>query len=149
MRNMRSIQRRAMLLAALVMTLMTAGAARAQHVPSSYVGKFTLTTPVHWGKSVLQPGEYTIYIESTSSPNLALIEKDGSVFAFRVMSAVSNRYQGNSDALQLRVKDGEFVVQALVLADLKTALVYDSSIDKQNVEEARANTRIPVLVARK
>lgn len=149
MRTMQSIQRGGILLAALVMSLMTAGAARAQHVPPSYVGKFTLTTPVHWGKTVLQPGEYTICIESMASPSLALIQKEGSAFAVRVMSSVSNRYEGNSGALQLRIKNGRLVVQALVLADWKTALVYDSSIGEQDVEEGRANTRIPVLVARK
>lgn len=149
MDTIQSIQRGAILLAALVMSLMTAGAARAQSVSPSFRGKFTLTTPVHWGKSVLQPGEYTICVDSMASPSLAFIQKEGSVFAVRVMSGVSNRYQGNSDALELKVKNGEFVVQALVLADLKTALVYDSSFGKQNVEEARANASMPVLVARK
>lgn len=149
MNTMQSIQRGTLLLAALVMSLMTAGAARAQHVPPSFVGKFTLTTPVHWSKSVLQPGEYTICIESMASPGLALVQKQGSAFAVRVMSGVRNDYQGNSDALQLKVKNGELVVEALVLGDWKTALVYDSSSREQNVEEVRANTTIPVLVARK
>lgn len=149
MNTMQSIQRGALLLAALVISLMTTGAARAQSVPPSFRGKFTLTTPVHWGKIVLQPGEYTVCVESMASPSLALIQKEGSVFAVRVMSGVRNAYQGNSDALQLKVKNDELVVQALVLADWKTALVYDSPSREQNVEEVRANVSLPVLVARK
>lgn len=149
MKTMRSIQEGALLLAALVMSLVTAGAARGQSVPPSFVGKFTLTSPLHWGKSVLQPGVYTICIESMASPNLALIHKDGSTFAIRVMSGSRSAYQGNTDALQLKIMNGELVVEALVLGDWKTTLVYDSSSREQNVEEVRANTSIPVLVARK
>lgn len=149
MNTMQSIQRGALLLAAVVMSLMTAGAVQAQHVPSTFVGKFTLTTPVHWGESVLQPGEYTICIESMASPSLAVIQKEDSAFAIRVMSGVRNNYQGNSDALQLRIKNGQLVVEALVLGDWKTTLVYDSSFREQNVEEARADSSIHVLVARK
>lgn len=150
MNTMQSIQRGALLLAALVMSLMTAGAARAQHEHPSFRGKFTLITPVHWGKSVLEPGEYTVCVESMASvPNFALIQKEGSTFSIRVMSGVRDDYNGNSDALQLKIKNGELVVQALRLADLKTTLVYDSSSREQKVEEVRANVSIPVLVARK
>ncbi len=149
MNTMRSIQRGTLLLAALVMSLMTAGTARAQDVSARFVGKFTLTSPVQWGKSTLRPGTYTIRIDSMGSPIRALISNDDSSFGIRVITVVTGDYRGGSDALQVKVKNGQPVVQALVLSDLKTALVYDSSSREQNVEEVRANTSIPVLVARK
>ncbi|HET7106808.1 MAG TPA: hypothetical protein VFI38_08360 [Candidatus Acidoferrum sp.] len=149
MKTMKSIQRGTLLVAALFVGLMTAGAVQAQQVTSSYCGKFTLTTPVQWRKSVLQPGEYTIRIESMSSAHLALIQKEDSAFAIRVMSGVANSYQGNSDALQLKVKNGQLVVEALVLGNFKTALFYDSSFPEQSVEEVRGEDSVRILVAKK
>lgn len=148
MNTKQSIQRGVLLAAGLIVSLMTAGSGRAQSVPTSFAGKFTLTTPVHWGKSVLEPGEYTIRIESMASPTVARIEKEGSAFAIRVVSNVRDDYQGKPDALQLRNKDGQLVVQALVLGNWKTALVYGSSFREQSVDEVRANSRIAVLVAK-
>jgi len=136
-------------LTVLALILTAKGTALAQDVPPSFLGKFTLTAPVHWGKSVLQPGDYTICIDSMASPSLVLINKEGSAFAVRVMSGVSNDYRGGSDALQLKVKNGEFVVHALVLADLKRVFIYDSFLEGQNVEEVRASASLPVLAARK
>lgn len=144
-----SFRKAAMLLAALAVSLMTPGRAPAQHVRPAFLGKFTLTTPVHWGGSVLQPGEYTIRIDSTASLGRALISNKDSTFAIRVLNRASEDYRGGPDALQLRVKNGELVVRALVLADLNRVLIYDSSLDKRNVEEARNNASVPVLVARK
>ena len=144
-----SFRKAALMLDALAVSLMAPGRAPAQHVGPAFLGKFSLTTPVHWGKSVLQPGEYTIRIDSTASRGLALISRKDSTFSIRVLNGASEDYRGGSDALQLKVKNGELVVRALVLADLDRVLIYDSSLDKENVEEARSNASVPVLVARK
>jgi hypothetical protein len=39
--------------------------AQAQRAHPAYSGKFTLPCQVHWSKNVLEPGNYTITINST------------------------------------------------------------------------------------
>ena len=52
----------ALLVAALLTSLFLAGTAPAQAQHPAFVGTFTLTQPTHWGKCVLQPGNYTITV---------------------------------------------------------------------------------------
>jgi hypothetical protein len=48
------------LLAGLGISLIAAGIAQAQSDLPAFTGKFTSTTQVHWDKTILQPGDYTI-----------------------------------------------------------------------------------------
>ena len=145
----RSILQAIFLVTALAGSLTLARPARAQAVSPLLVGKFKLTTSVHWGKSVLQPGTYTVRIDSTASPIMATIYNNRYTVAIRVMSLGTSNYQNGSNALRLKVHNGSLVVHSLVLADLNTVLNYDSSTDRENVEEAQADTTVPVLMARK
>lgn len=143
-----SILRATFLLAALAATLILAGTTRAQAISPAFVGKFTLTSTVHWGKGTLPPGTYTLRIDSTTLPVMATIRNDRSTFAARAMSLAIEDYTGGSNALQLKARDGQFVVKSLILADLNMVLVFDSSLPRERVEEARADSAV-VLVARK
>lgn len=149
MSNKRSILRATLFLAAMSVSLTLAGAARAQNASAQFVGKFTLTSPVNWGKSTLSPGTYTLRIDSIGFPVMASISKDNSAFAIRVMSLATSDCRSGSNALRLEFRKGALAVQSLVLADLKTVLIYDQSSALENVEEARANDNMQVLVARK
>jgi hypothetical protein len=60
-----------MLFAVLSVGLIFAGTAQAQ-IPT-FTGKFTLTHQVQWSRTVLQPGDYTVTIESIKAPAAALI----------------------------------------------------------------------------
>jgi hypothetical protein len=57
-----------LLLAMVLASLFFAGTARAQGDLPVYTGQFTLSTQVHWGQNDLQPGSYTITIESSTLP---------------------------------------------------------------------------------
>ena len=151
MNIMRSILQTTFFLAAMAASLALAWAARAHDISARFVGKFTLTSPVQWGKSTLRPGTYSIRIESTNHPVKAYISRDDSTsyFAIRVVSFATDDYRSGSNALHLEFRKGSLVVHSLALADLKTVLIYDASPAPKNVEDARANTSIPVLVARK
>ena len=149
MNTKRSILRVTVFLAAMAASLGLAGAARAQDVSARFVGKFTLTSPVHWGKSTLPPGTYNLRINSTGSPVMADISNDTSTFSIRIISLGTSDYHNGSNALRLEVRKGALMVQSLVLADLHTVLIYDASPARENVEEARANASVPVLVSRK
>ncbi|HKM67135.1 MAG TPA: hypothetical protein VJX70_08215 [Candidatus Acidoferrum sp.] len=144
-----SFLRATFFLPALFATLILAGAASAQEVSARFVGKFTLASPVHWGKTTLPPGTYTVRIDSTTSPIMAIIRSDRSNSAIRVMSLATGDYHSGSNALRLKVRRGSLVVQSLVLANLDTVLIYDPSPAQEEVEEAHADPTVPVLVARK
>lgn len=136
------------LLAALAASLILAGSARAQAISPAFVGKFTLTSKTHWGKGTLPPGTYTLRIDSTTRPVMVTIRNDRGTFAARAMSLVIDDNAGGSNALQLRTRDGQLMVQSLVLADLDMVLVFEPLSRRERVEEARADSAI-VLVARK
>jgi hypothetical protein len=61
-----------MLIAALAITAVFASTAQATGIPA-FAGTFRLTTPVTWGETVLQPGNYTITIAAMSAPTAAII----------------------------------------------------------------------------
>jgi len=144
----RSILRATLFLAAMAASFILASAARAQ---DAFVGKFTLTSPVSWGKSTLPPGTYRIHIDSTARPIIAFISREDSTsfFAIRVMSIATGDYRNGSNALSLKVRNGALVVHSLVLADLNRVLLYELSAVKEGVEEAAMAPSVPVLVARK
>jgi hypothetical protein len=145
----RSILQATFFLAALAASLAFAGPARAQGASARFAGKFTLTSPVQWGKATLPPGTYTLRIDSTTSPIMATIRNDRSTFVIWVVSLASSDYHSGSNALRLKVRNGSLVVHSLVLADLDTILIYDPSLAREEVEEAHADPTVPVLVARK
>ena len=144
----RSILQATFLLAALAASLTLAGAARAQYISPQFVGKFTLTSPVHWGKSTLPPGNYTFRIDSASRPILATIRNDRDIHVATVLTRGTEDYTRGPNALQLKTRNGQVVVQSLVLADLNMVLVFEPSPAHQRIEEARADSTV-VLVARK
>jgi hypothetical protein len=145
----RSILRSTLFLAAMAASLTLASATRAQY---AFVGKFTLTSPVSWGKSTLPPGTYRIRIDDpTTFPIMAVISRDDSTSSFGIwgMSMAIEDYRNGSNALLLKARNGALVVRSLVLADLKKVILYERSAPQGSVEEARVDASIPVLVARK
>ena len=144
----RSILQATFFLAVIAASLTLAGAARAQDLPV-FAGKFTLTSTVHWGKSTLPPGTYSLSIYSIGWPVMATIRNENSTVATRVLSVASGDSRFGSNLLRLKpTGDGSLAVQSLVLADLHTVLIYDASPVRQSVGEARADSTA-VLVARK
>ena len=137
------------LLAALLTSLFFAGTARAQAQHPAFVGKFTLTQQTHWGQSVLRPGKYTIRINSTAAPIIGTIRTaDGDAVSF-VVSQASNGNTNGVNALLINEKDGQPTVHSLALADLGMVLIYDPSLTRETVQEARAGQTVPVTWAKK
>jgi len=148
-RSVISISLRLLTLAALLTSLFFVGTARAQGQSPAYVGKFTLTNQIHWGKSVLQPGNYTITFKSTGTPIIASIYNvDGNAVTF-VMSGARSVNTNGMNALLIKEKDGQLRVHSLALADLGMILIYDPSLARETVQEARVSKTIPVTWAKK
>ena len=138
-----------MLFAALLMSLFFVGTAQAQTDLPAYVGKFTLTDQIHWGNSVLQPGDYTITIGSTSAPIIALIRNGEGRPVARLLSGVRGGNNCVVNALLMKEKDGQFWVHSLALADLRMVLVYDPTLARETIQEARVSKTVPVIWAKK
>ena len=139
----------ALLVAALVTSLFFVGTARAQGQSPAYVGKFTLTYQIHWGESVLQPGNYTITIKSTGDPIIALIRKADGDAVTHVMSGARSENTNGVNALLIKEKGGQLTVHSLALADLRMVLIYDPSLARETVQEARVSQTVPVMWAKK
>jgi hypothetical protein len=138
-----------MLFAALFMSVFFfAGTAHAQGDLPVYVGKFTLQYQVHWGKSVLEAGDYTIRVNSTGTPIIALVRKVNGDALIRVISGIRNEQTNGINALLIREKDGRLTVHSLSLSDLGLIVIYDPSLGQEPVREARDSRTIPVMSAR-
>jgi hypothetical protein len=138
-----------LLLVALFASLFFAGTARAQAQSPAYVGKFTLTQQIHWGKTVLQPGKYKVTINSTVAPIIGTIRTaDGDAVSF-VISQASNENTNGVNALLISEKDGQPTVHSLALADLGVVLIYDPSLARERPQEARLSQTVPVMWAKK
>ena len=137
------------LFAALSTGLMFAGIAQAQLGISTFEGRFTLTTQVRWNSTVLQPGDYTVTIESTSTPTAALIRNSSGRPIGRFISGIDDGKRSTVNALLIREKGGQPYVSVLALASLGKVLVYDRALTQEQTMEARAPQAIPVMMVAK
>jgi hypothetical protein len=137
------------LAAALLMGVFFIATSQAQTGPVGFAGKFTLADQVLWGKTVLQPGDYTITIASTSMPTLALVRDGKGRPVARFVSGIDGGRTSAGNALLVREKDGQLRVYSLALRSLGRVLVYDPALAREAVLEARAPQAVPVTLAKK
>ena len=135
--------------AALLTSLFFAGTARAQGQSPAYVGKFTLTQQIHWGKTVLQPGKYKVTINSTVAPIIGTIRTVAGDGVSIVMSQARTGNKNSVNGLLIKEKDGQPTVHSLAIADLGVVLIYDPTLARETVQEARVSQTIPVTWAKK
>jgi hypothetical protein len=138
-----------MLFAALGFSLIVAGFAQAQVDIPVFTGKFTLTTQVQWDKTVLQRGDYTITIGSSSMPTFALIRDNKGRPVARFVSGIDGGPTSAGNVLLIREKSGQPRVYSLALASLGKVLVYDPALAREAVLEARAPQMVPVMLAKR
>ena len=139
----------AMLVAALLTSLFFVGTARAQGQFPAYVGKFTLSYKVVWGNSVLQPGNYTITIKSIGAPIVALVRNSDGDAVTHVVSGASSGNPNGVNGILIKEKDGQLRVHSLALAELAMVLIYDPTLARQTVQQARVSQTVPVTWAKK
>ena len=135
------------LFTALSISLIVVGTAQAQ-IPT-FTGKFTLTTQVQWNRIVLQPGDYTVTIESISTPTPTLIRDSSGRTVARFVSGIDSGKTSVRDALLIRERDGQLRIYGLSLASLGKVLVYDPVLAREAVMEARAPQTVPVMIAKR
>ena len=135
--------------AALVIILMVGGIAQAQTDLPAFTGNFTLTTQVHWDKTILQPGDYTITLGSSSMPSFALVTDSKGRPVARFVSRVDGGDARVRNALLIGEQDGQLRVYSLALGSLGRVLVYDPALAREAVLEARAPRTVPVMLAKR
>jgi hypothetical protein len=149
MRNLRAIAITKLFVAALAMTLVFVGRAQAQGTDTVYRGTFTLTQQIHWGRSVLRPGHYTMTMASIGNPAIVKVQNEDTGEGFRVVTAVREETTGGTSALFLQAKNGRASVYSLSLPQLGIVLIYEPTLAREPVLEARASQTVPVLLAKK
>ena len=134
--------------AALVIILTVGGIAQAQTDLPAFTGKFTLTTQVHWDKTILQPGDYTITLGSSSMPSFALVADSKGRPVARFVSRVDGgdaRAQCAAHRRTERTTSRVFAGarQSRKSAGLRPALAREAAL------EARAPRTVPVMLAKR
>ena len=137
------------LVTALFVGLLSIVGLHAQSVVPAYEGRFTLAQPIQWNTSVLQPGDYTITIDSTATPVFALISTASGRPVARLRSWGRSDSAGSKNALLLKEKNGRLQVYSLALADLGMALTYDPGLAQEAVLESQAGRTVPVMWAKR
>ncbi|MGA2456604.1 MAG: hypothetical protein ABSF85_03480 [Terriglobales bacterium] len=137
------------LFAALSISVIVVGIAQAQQGIPIFTGKFTLTNQIQWGKTVLQPGNYTIAIVSGVDATFATVRdgKGRAVACF--MSGFDSGETSAWNALLLKEKGGQLRVYSLALASLGRVLVYDPILAREAVLEARVPQTVPLMLAKR
>jgi hypothetical protein len=128
-----------------------ATAAQAQGLRPAYVGNFTLPYEVHWGNTVLPPGDYRLSIKSTATPMIAFVRSaEGKAITFVMNGSVDTDPKGQN-ALLITERAGQRIVHSLALNDLGVVLIYEPSLahEKPVVQEARNIRAVPVTSAKK
>ena len=144
-----SISLRLLALAALLTSPFFARTSGAQGQSPAYVGKFTLTQQIHWGKTVLQPGKYTVSLNSTVAPIIGMIRTVAGDGVSIVMSQARTGNKNGVNGLLIKEKDGQPTVHSLALAELGVVLIYDPTLARETVQEARVSQVVPVMWAKK
>lgn len=142
----RNATRLTLFAATLLATILFAGSANAQ---SPFKGKFTLQHETRWGLAVLPAGNYTLTFDNHLSNMLVLRDAEsGRAIAYEPAYNAQHSTESGS-ALLIGVRGSEQVVHSFRLAELGQTFIYDRTLARRAVEEARQPQAIPVIVARK
>jgi hypothetical protein len=129
----------------LLATFAFAAAANAETIAA----KFTLPFEVHWGKTVLPAGVYTISMDSLA--NVALIRAaSGKTFGFTPIPIKAKSDNGRS-ALYVMVRGNERRVRSLNLPARGISLIYPpaTSAEREMLAKADQVQAVPVITAGK
>lgn len=123
--------------------MLLAVSANAQQAPL-YRGSFTLPYEVRWGGTVLEPGDYTIVLDSAEAHGQLIIRGKNGAMAL-APRAIARRAPAGPSSLLVKRDAGRRTLEAIHLAEIDVVLSYgrwgmqDVVLDPENVE------RIPIL----
>ncbi len=152
MRTRQNIGRLALVAAVLLAVGCFGGPAKAQsNLPQAdYQGKFSLPFAAHWGKAVLQPGDYQLAFASGADSMLVIRDaKTLHTVAFEPVR-IRDGANGEASALLISTRGNRHIVYSVRIAELGETYVFDPALARpRRVEEARRIPVVPVLTAQK
>jgi hypothetical protein len=129
----------------LLATCAFAAAANAQTVAA----KFTLPFEVHWGKTLLPAGQYTVTLDS--SADVALVRSVSGKFVFFAPIPIKARSHEGATALYVMVRGNERTVRSLNLPRSGISLIYRpaTNAERETLAKAEQVQVVPVITAGK
>jgi len=100
-------------------------------------GTFKLPVAAHWGKMVLEPGEYAFVVDTTSATRIVTVTSQSTGWTGMILaSAVDERRMSSESELTMAGSDGVTYVKTLYLKDAGVALEF--SVPKAMTKLAKA-----------
>jgi hypothetical protein len=131
----------------LAVVLLATGAFAAAADAQTLAAKFTLPFEVHWGKTVLPAGEYTMSMDSLT--NVALIwSVEGEAVCFTPIPVTAFSDKG-ATALLVMVRGNERIVRSLNLPSRRLSLVYQptNQAEREIFAQADKVQAVPLITA--
>ena len=123
-----------------------AGAANAQ--PATFSGKFTLPYEVHWGKTVLPAGDYSITMDRLDSA--AIVRSASGKAHFVSAFPTSGDSLKGGAFLYVTTNEGQHRVRYMNAPILGKVLIYEPISKTEREEIAKEGGQVlPVVVAKK
>jgi len=149
MKKVQGLTVRKILFAAVSIGLIIVGIVQAQLDIPTFTGKFKLINQIQWDKTILQPGEYTITIATSSTPISAVVRDRKGRPIGRFVTGIDSGNISARNALFICEKGGQLHVYSLALASLGKVLVYDRALAQEAVIQARASQTVPVMFTKR
>lgn len=123
-----------------------AGTANAQTTPAA---KFDLPFEVHWGKTVLPPGQYTISMNSAT--NIVFVQSTHGQTAFFTSIPTRENSSKGAAAMLVTVRGKERTVRSLNLPARGISLIYQpaTSAEREILAKADKVEAVPLITSGK
>jgi hypothetical protein len=134
----------------LAVAITTCGFTAAANAQPSYVGKFTLTHEVHWGKAVLPAGQYFIRVDSTSAPAKISSMSGSQAMVYTELPTIADSEKGGT-YLTITTQGHESRVRSLNEPGLGKLVIFAplTKSEREILAKAGQIQTVPVIVARK
>jgi hypothetical protein len=133
----------------LFVILATCGFAGTANAQTTLVGSFKLPFQVHWGKSALPAGQYTVSMDGVGP--VATVRSANGKIAFFTPIPIRAYSEKGAAALVVMVRGNERIVRSLNLPDRHISLIYQPATEAQRELLAQADhiQAVPVITAGK
>jgi len=144
-----TIRRRSQVMLLVVVTLAVCAFAAAANAQATYTGTFTLPHEVHWGNVVLPAGNYSIIMDSPSTPALVL-SANGETSMFTTVPTIADSEKGAA-AITVTVNGNERIVRSLNLPHLGQSFMYKplTKAERELLAKTGHTETVPVIIAKK
>lgn len=130
--------------------LFAVGASAQSGGTSVFSGTFTLPYEVHWGRSTLPAGPYSVRMESIQQAAIVR-SANGKINAFLRIPVIADAEKGTGTYLTIVHRGNESRVQALNAPQMGKVLIYEpiTKVEREELAEAGQVQTLSVTTAKK